>query len=45
MKNNKAALFALAVGALMLASPFVILNDGNGSDATVEDSNWPSQSN
>jgi len=44
MKNNKAALFALAVVALMLASPFVILNDGNGSDATVEDSNWPSQS-
>ena len=45
MKNNKAALFALTVVALMLASPFVILNDGNGSDATVEDSNWPSQSN
>jgi len=44
MDHRRAASFAVVVVALMLASPFVILNDGNGSDATVDDSNWPSQS-
>ena len=34
----------VVVVALMLASSFVILNDGNVSNATVDDSNWPSQS-
>ena len=44
MDHRSAASFAVVVVALILASSFVILNDGNVTNATVDDSNWPSQS-
>ena len=43
MKNNKSALFAMAIVVIMLLSSLVILEDGQVSDATIDDDSWPAQ--